>query len=90
MLPFDTLIYLLIIIVCVLSEYSLKVNTSNVGNKTGLALMVVGSIMEVANVHNPFIPIGVLVYFGRNVLKAYLNRQKRRATDGNSNQRTIR
>lgn len=90
MVPFHTLLYFSIIIVCAMTEYSIKVNTESLGKKIGLALIIVGSIMEVANVHNPLVPMGVFVYFGRNVLMAYLNRQRRRASDVHSDQRSVR
>lgn len=76
-----SLLYLLIILAVSFAEISGKVNTDSGLKKIGLGFIFVGAVMEVAKVHNPLLPIGVLIYFGRNILVSYLNHKKRRAND---------
>lgn len=79
-----SLLYLLIITVVFFVEISDKVNTDSVGKKTGLCLMITGALLELAKVHTQLLPLGVLIYFGRNILVSYLNHKKRRASDGHN------
>lgn len=82
MLPLHTLLYLSIALVVFFVEVSAKVNTDSVGKKTGLCLMLIGALLELAKVHTQLLPLGVLIYFGRNILTSYFNYKKRRAEDG--------
>lgn len=82
MLPLHTLLYLSIVIVILFVEVSHKVNTESIGKKTGLCLMIIGALLELAKVHTQLLPLGVLIYFGRNILMSYINHKKRRASDG--------
>lgn len=84
MLPLHTLLYLSIVIVIFFVEVSNRVNTDSLGKKTGLCLMMIGALLELAKVHTQLLPVGVLVYFGRNILVSYMNHKKRRASDGHN------
>lgn len=84
MLPLHTLLYLLIIAVVFFAEVSNKVNTDSLGKKTGLCLILIGALLELAHVHTQLLPLGVLIYFGRNILVSYFNYKKRRVSDGNN------
>lgn len=82
MLPLHTILYILIIAVVFFAEVSDRVNTDSVGKKTGLCLILIGSLLELAHVHTQLLPLGVLIYFGRNILVSYINHKKRRSSDG--------
>lgn len=61
--------YITFALICVLAECSSKINTRNIFKKIGLAMIVLGSFVELSGHENNMLEFGAMIYILADVYK---------------------
>lgn len=70
-------LYFSLIALCLLMELASKVDTSNIGKKLALLLIIIGSSLHLANRPNGLIEIGVIGYLLIDVAICFISKNTR-------------
>lgn len=74
-------VYIILIFIAFLMEMSYKIDTDHILKKIGLWLIAMGSILHIGGSENHLVPIGLSLYFGIILLRAFMNKYGRRTSD---------
>ena len=78
-----TIFFILLILLCIYMELSVKINTSNILNKIGLGFIIVGALIKIYAIYNPIaepndlIPIGIFLHLISDIHKVHKLRKER-------------
>jgi type III secretory pathway component EscR len=74
--------YYLIIVICLFTELSTRINTGNLVKKFGLLLMILGAIIYLQNKPNSLILYGIMCYISIDFINAYIRKDRRKSIYG--------
>lgn len=74
-------VYVILIFIAFLMEMSHRVDTDHILKKVGLWLIAMGSILHLGEKDNHLVPIGLSLYFGIILIRAFMNKYGRRTSD---------
>jgi len=77
----NTLFLWSLIAACAVMEISIKIDTDNLIEKSGIGLIAFGAALQLANINNEFMLIGCALYFGSVAYIGLKSKHDRRKAD---------